>query len=765
MDEARRETKERQGRADATPEGRADRGDWARVRRRLAILWESAAGFLADLAVSPPAASAYLALVLFALDLRGLARLSYFGQSSRQATRFAIEHLGWDMAHQQVRLLALQVGLALLSGLGVWLALGLRDLVRGVRPRSRAWRLLRGLAGAAALQSFLLALDMVHLPGLYTDAWYDRGGWRAGVQVFLTDVLGRAGVWAVGLALLGFFLLGPLVRGRVRRTWRARLSRWRTRISGLHWSRKRVVAAAAGSTALAVLVGAGAVTASRGPHVRNVGPNILILAADGLRVDRAFDSRLAPNLARLAARSVVFSRAYTSLARTFPSWVSLLTGRFPHSHGVRHMFPSRRTLGRIGPTLPRVLREQGWCTAVVSDYAGEIFTRAALGFGRVEAPGFDFARIIQQRGLRVHTTLLPYVTGSWGRRLVPLIDEFPDASDPFVLERRVERVLNRLAGCRRFALVVFFSVTHFPYSAPWPYYEKHTLPGYRGPYKYAKVRRLGEGKPGRRDIRQIRGLYDGTVSAFDAAAGRLLGHLEDLGLAGSTILVVTSDHGENLYEGSLGMGHGDHLRGEFALRIPLLLRIPGMAARRVEAVVRDVDLAPTLAHLVGVGLPEADGVDLRPLLEGKEVDLGLAAFSETGLWFTASGEGFASKDRMPYPEVLGGLLDVNPKAGYEIRVRSEYEDLVVAAKHRCIVEGRWKLVYEPLPTGVRLRLYDVEADPAGERDLAGSHREVVDRLWEKLKAWMLQDPRAIQVGEYVVPRPEARPPRGGDREP
>ncbi len=702
-----------------------------------------------DALVSPPAAALYLGITLFFVDLVGIFSLSYFGHSSKEATRFAVEHLGGTMVREQLRLLALQAALSLLGGVVVWALLAARDRVALRWPANRWWRLARGLSVAFVLHLYALARAMVWMPALFADQWYLKGGWRAWVQSFVTDRLGLAGLDILAVLAVLAFVFGPLARADVRRAWKP-TRWWRSVPRGkiFLWGGLPVFVLA-GSLALASWVLAPATA------TKNKGPNIVILASDGMRTDRVYDPKVAPHFASLGAKSAVFHRAYTSLARTFPSWVSLLTGRFPHSHGVRHMFPGPGVLARIGPTLPRILARRGWKTAVVSDYAGEIFSRVDLGFQKVDAPSFSFAEIVRQGGLRLHTSLLPYVSGEVGRRLLPLVNGFPDASDPFLLQRRVRAQLRRLKDSGQFFLLAFFSVTHFPYSAPWPYYRKFVDRGYHGPFKYSKTRRLGESKPSSADIRHVRGLYDGTIAAADDAVFGVLEELKRLGLSGRTIVVVTADHGENLYEADLGMGHGDHLRGEQALRIPLIVHVPGKTGVHVRSVVRDVDLGPTLAGLVGATLPKADGVDLRPLMDGKKKDLGLDAFSETGLWFTSSGEGFEAKDRMPYPEVLGGLLEVDKDNGFLIRVKKRYKDLVVAAKHRCIVSGKWKLIYVPLPDGVHFHLYDVSKDQVGSKDLAEQHPDVVTKLWRRLRAWMLRDPRAEALGSYVVPRPDA----------
>lgn len=112
--------------------------------------------------------------------------------------------------------------------------------------------------------------------------------------------------------------------------------------------------------------------------------------------------------------------------------------------------------------------------------------------------------------------------------------------------------------------------------------------------------------------------YDGEIAKVDEQVGRLLQELERRGLSGSTVVAVAADHGESLGE------HGELTHGlllyEPTLRVPLLVKAPGLAARVVETPVSLVDVGPTLAGLVGKALPGAlDGRDLSEALqEGRE---------------------------------------------------------------------------------------------------------------------------------------------------
>src|SRR5687768_14782259 len=94
---------------------------------------------------------------------------------------------------------------------------------------------------------------------------------------------------------------------------------------------------------------------------------------------------------------------------------------------------------------------------------------------------------------------------------------------------------------------------------------------------------------------------------------------------------------------------------------------------------------------------------------------------------------------LSYPGLLE-LLDVPDPATSTLALKPEYRDRVVLAKDRMVRDGRWKLVYQPLESGMRLSLFDLSADPGCTKDLAAQEPKVVVRLWDELRAWMAADP-------------------------
>lgn len=660
--------------------------------------------------------------------------------------RFAAE-----IGRMKIGIVAAAIAVGLLVGLVADLLLRARTPRPRLARRSAAGAFVEAALLVAAVHAVLVAWAMADSPQLYAARWYAKGGLPRTVQVLITDVLGEGGVVLAAIALAIAY---------VRPTRIAYLAR---RAVGLVRAplRRRLLPLGIGALALVGLGAIGARESVPEAHAaptpapaNDARPNVLVLAADSLRADR-LDARIAPTLSGLAARGTKFERAYVSMPRTFPSWVTILTGRHGHHHGIRSMFPTWEERAKHFDAVPQRFAAAGYTTGVVSDYAGDIFGRIDLGFGRVDTPSFDFRQLIRQRALERETPLLPVLHSHLGRKLFPVMRELNDAADPMLLADDVGAALTAMKG-KPFFLTVFFSTAHFPYAAPAPYYAKYTDPAYRGRFKYHKPVGLGsEAAPDDEDVRQIRALYDGAVTAIDDAARRVLATLERLDLAKNTIVVVTADHGETLYDHGHGQGHGDHLFGDEGTHVPLVVydpRAPKEAAGRREArVARDVDIAPTLYELAGVAPPSSlDGRSLAPAVRGAEIEPRFA-YAESELWFTEDIPSLPPELRIPYPGIMA-LTELDSRHNAEIVLRKDMMPITLMARHRMIRDERYKLLYVPTRVGVKYMLFDTESDPAETKDVAASQPEVVARLKGELWKWLLEDPLMEQKDGWLVPR-------------
>ena len=272
----------------------------------------------------------------------------------------------------------------------------------------------RGQRGPGfGVHGFILGRAIGQRPSLYAETLYDRGGVFRWLMLALTHGRGQWLLSTLAAVAALFLTLGPLLSPRGRNALRAlwEKARWLVVIAG-------VLGLGAGLVALWPTPSASPATPSGSAAAGSRPPSLLLIAVDSLRADRVFDSerarRVVPNIWRLAERSVRFESAHVTVPRTFPSLVTLLTGRYPYRHGIRTMFPSLQERERVPPALPAMLREHGYSTSVVSDFCGEVFSRIDLGFDLVQVPAFDAKAIVLQRSLTVHKNFLPYVTGAVG---------------------------------------------------------------------------------------------------------------------------------------------------------------------------------------------------------------------------------------------------------------------------------------------------------------------------------------------------------------
>lgn len=496
-------------------------------------------------------------------------------------------------------------------------------------------------------------------------------------------------------------------------------------------------------------------------------PNVLIIAADSWRFDRlgvhgAARADLTPNLDAFAQRALDFRAHHVATASTLESWTTMLTGQFPPRHGLRSMYPSRAEVEAVEQSpllLPKLLSARGYDTFVSSDWVGNHFDLVDYGFQRRDVgPVQNFEALLLEATMRAHV-LVSLFFGAWpsplGDALVPGRSSLAWAARPAVLtDRLFESIDASVRAKRPFFGVLFLSPTHLPYNARHGFAGKYTAPGYRGPHRYHVEVSAHElittgfsptSSP--ETIQHVRDLYDGAVSDFDDSVGQVLAQLEARHLD-DTIVIVTSDHGEDLYDPGSTLGHGTNFfGGDQSTRIPFLVRVPGRGPRVIDAVTRTVDLAPTLLSLLGQPVPAGmEGVDLTPLVDGAVNTLDLTAFAETCYLFFPKARamtGLTDAERAQVIDLAGAAdtLEVDATFRHNLVLRPEYRQAIIDAKDRMVRTARWKLVVIPGKTAPLVRLYDMAADPQQRENLAGRGLPIEAELLEKLRVYDPAAPR------------------------
>ena len=481
-------------------------------------------------------------------------------------------------------------------------------------------------------------------------------------------------------------------------------------------------------------------------------PNILMIGADTLRADRldgSYPRPVAPYLESFAAKGTLFPNCFVPCARTAPSLISLLTGTWPHQHGIRDNYVDDKSTRLTVDTLPALLRREGYRTAAISDWCGADMGKFSFGFDYVDVPPdqWNLRYLLRQGPKDLRLLLSLFARNPVGRSLLPEIYALGGVPTTDDLGEDVRELIDYLAGqSRPFLLNAFLSTTHGPFGSEYPYYKRYADPAYRGESKFAMarvndpfeiIRRQGEPRT-EFDLDQIIDLYDGCVTRFDDEVARIVAHLESRGLAENTIVVIYSDHGMEFFESGT-WGQGNSVLGDTSSRTPLLIRDPRKPGQGLcHDVIRSIDLMPTLLELAGIHVSRpTPGRSLNLLLDGKSEPAPRPAFNETGIWLTDLPGTPAGHLRYP---PLTDLLDVPDIESATIAIKPEFLERITIAKDRMIRKGRWKMTYQPLESGPLLKLFDVVKDPAYECNVIDRHPEIADDLWQELMNWLREDP-------------------------
>lgn len=494
-------------------------------------------------------------------------------------------------------------------------------------------------------------------------------------------------------------------------------------------------------------------------------PNVILIGSDSLRGDRlgytGYRPRrtdgpaaagVSPRIDALASRSLNLENCFTPIASTLESGTSLMSSSYPHTHGFRHMYPDAATLdgvkSRVRP-LAKVLAEKGYETAVFGDWCAGYFEMMPLGFGHVSVSSFDNFKIyMSQAVVMAHFVIPLYFDHPAGYALFPQLGSFAQFVTPEVVTDRVKERLGAVSESGRpFFWHVFYSCNHLPYRSPEPYNSMFADPGYSGPNKSGvdfdidsfiggtdlenKWKALPE-----KEIRQIRDLYDGCTRQFDHNVGMILDELEERGLAENTIVIITSDHGDNLYEEGVTLGHGLTFNGAArGNHVPLLIHVPGAGAARITSQVRTIDIAPTIADLLGAPKPDCwEGVSFAGWLDGRDEPAARAFYGETGFPFVQFRVPGIERPKLPPMDRMNFIDD---SFNYQFVLRDEYEEPLVKAKQRCLMTEKWKLICTPTAGGGRhFALFSRHPDPYCEVDVAPSNPDVVAPMRAALEKWM-----------------------------
>jgi arylsulfatase A-like enzyme len=481
--------------------------------------------------------------------------------------------------------------------------------------------------------------------------------------------------------------------------------------------------------------------------------NVIVVLTDQFRYDcvgvNGSPVARTPRIDQFANEGVRFTHAFTPTGICSPARTSMLTGQYPHRHGVMNNVSGPDAIAADippgAPLLPELLQDAGYRTGYVGKYhvaAHEAPKRH--GFTDAVGTGFfwaddEFLDYRRRLGHPVTKESPAFPISRWTTAGTPLLgkEDVPiEATPPGYLVQRATDLLDDYADAGSpFFLVLSFVGPHWPHVLPEPYWSMYDpadlepwpsffddMAGKPGAGAKTKIRFGVEGWTWE-DWAPVVATYFGSVTFHDHLIGQFLDAVADRGLDDTTLVAVTADHGD--MTGSHGQFNKGPMMYDDVYRIPLFVRAPGRAAAQAgtsqsgavrHQFVSNMDLMPTALAAAGIVAPnDMDARDLTPLL--------------TGAGRFAERDGFFAQ----FHGDEGGLYS-----------------------QRMLRTERYKLVYNAHDTD---ELYDMAEDPWEMRNLANdpAHAAVRRGLQARLFAWM-QDTNDPMAGacRHFMSSPRAR---------
>jgi arylsulfatase A-like enzyme len=441
--------------------------------------------------------------------------------------------------------------------------------------------------------------------------------------------------------------------------------------------------------------------------------NIILITIDALRADHlscyGYSRKTSFNIDKLAEEGILFENAFSSTNATDPSVTTILSGKYPISHGIRNHGPKvtnsmiQDFYKRKIRLLSEILRDNGYKTFGID------------WLGRWHKKGFEYysgdiikkyPKILLKIVNRLQKVLPKKIKNAHPLFKKPFLCLFPTARE---LTNKALEVIN---NCKtHFFLFIHYWDTHAPYNAPKNVYTRFKSEGNskelkdlllsinNKKWREYLLRSFGE----QATTEEVTGMYDSAIRYVDQEIGRLVDFLKSKGIYDDTIFVITSDHGESLTEHEIFFNH--HGLYDESIHVPLIFNnIPlHVEQKRPKCFVQHVDIVSTLLDILNIPFnnSEFDGISLVPVMR-----------------------------REPYL----------PRSFIVAEEFFTQEKMTIRTKE-------WKYIYSSSEEAARCRycgvihggieeLYHLESDPKEIKNIAKERPHTVKELRKKLFDWL-----------------------------
>ncbi len=477
--------------------------------------------------------------------------------------------------------------------------------------------------------------------------------------------------------------------------------------------------------------------------MRTAKPNIILIVMDTARAQNfscyGYRRSTTPHIDRIAQEGVLYERAYSTAPWTSPAHASLFTGRYPSNCSFHN---GNLFLGGDHPVLAEELSRANYQTIGVSsnvfitDYFG--FTRGFQTFYKtwqLLQCSHDVFRLKKQfhtsQGWHKLSGIYKKLKGDLVKNLLNISykNMFDIQKSSAHVTKRTNKLVTRLLDDadrnKPFFLFINYIEPHLDYRPPLQYklINNSLLSAFRlnSVPQDCQAFNAGALPLSEEDFLKLRALYDAELTFLDDMIGNLYLTLKLRGLLDNTLIILTSDHGENIGEHNL-MDHCFSLH-DTLLRVPLIMKFPsGMySPKRITSLAQTVDILPTIREFAGLGNgqnKQSDGISLLP--EGGGVrDFAYAEYTDAAYWL----EGITK--RFPAFDTSRHRLDL----------------------HAVIASDGFKLIRAE---NGAVELYNVIDDSEERRNLADEKPELSMLLQQNLQTW--QESLKADTGTVAVRR-------------
>ncbi len=412
------------------------------------------------------------------------------------------------------------------------------------------------------------------------------------------------------------------------------------------------------------------------------GPNLVIITIDTLRADRlgcyGYGRATTPTIDRLASEGTLFKNTFSQRGLTWPSLTSIMTSLYPKTHGVLN---NQVPLDGSYVTLAEILKNVGYKTGA---FLANFYHSPNRGFDAKEGGEIgDLDKTVTQYALQ------------WLGGIQPQNEKF--------------------------FMWVHYKNPHDPYEPPKPFttFFDSTYTGlFDGSRPVLDSIYVNKIDLSERDLAHLNALYDAEIRSSDSYIEKVLEKLEKMGVLDNTLIVFSSDHGEEMYDHNHYFFHSCSMY-EGVLHVPLIMKLPGVisAGKVVENQIESIDIVPTVLQLLKV--------PLRDEFEGRSV-ISLLFEDSSDLWHPAFGERASAIYSLRTPR---WKYIYNPDNYHTYCSRSDAD------------EGEGYLIAAE-------ELYDMQNDPKEKNNIVDQLPEVALELRAKILEWLNTNKREHQ--EYQL---------------